>query len=155
MEAEHRNVALALWGGSNREWTTGNYLLPTTPEKEWLWAYRLEWDGVVVEDTVGGYENDDSGANDGGRLVEVQHLRRKAISIETLSAEAPTRIHAMLVEVAKENGGAFADVQNDGVIDAKDMLNLEDVKHVYEKLHVNKAELLGLRLYTGKLINIL
>ena len=77
------------------------------------------------------------------------------MSIEALSAEAPTLIHAMLVEVAEQNGGAFADVQNDGVIDDKDMLTVDDVKEVYEKLEVNKAELLGLRLYTGKPIGIL
>ena len=56
MEDEHTEVDVGLWGGSAREWTTGNYLLSATPEKEWRWAYRCEWNGVVAEKTAGGYE---------------------------------------------------------------------------------------------------
>ena len=55
----------------------------------------------------------------------------------------------MLLELAQENGGAFSDVTGDGVIDEGDMLTVEEVKELYDSLKINKAELLGLRLYTG------
>ena len=44
MEAEHCDVdpgeaESPQWGGSDRPWVTGNYLLETTPKKEWRFAW--------------------------------------------------------------------------------------------------------------------
>ena len=42
-----------------------------------------------------------------------------------------------------------SDANGDGVVDEKDVLTEEDVRSKYKELGINKAEVIGLRLYTG------
>ena len=53
------------------------------------------------------------------------------------------------IHEALSNDNFFADANGDGHRDQKDMHTLEEISEVYEKLDVNTAELLALRLYTG------
>jgi hypothetical protein len=102
-EIEPGDVESVAWGASDRLWTTGNYGLTTTPRKEWHWTVHLEWDGVRVEQTVGGYEKD--GGWDGawsGR--ENTSVRREAVAMDTLAADAPRLIFAMLHELLAKRG---------------------------------------------------
>lgn len=150
MEEEHCGVDpqkadSEMWGASNRPWKTGNYGIETTPRLEWCWSRNLEWNGQEVKETIGGYEKE--GWDFTGR--ENVQLRRKAMSIQALHAEAPKRIHTMLVELAQSRGGAFADADGDGNVDEADMLTEAEVKELYSDTNINEAELLGLRLYTG------
>jgi hypothetical protein len=70
--------------------------------------------------------------------VETKHLRRKTISLERLDETAPQLILAMLEGLRHEPDADAASVLNEG-----------DIRSLYGSLRVNKAELLGLRLYTG------
>jgi tetratricopeptide (TPR) repeat protein len=135
MEAEHCGVdpgdaASTRWGASARPWTTGNYSLETTPQKEWRWVVRREWDQDAAE-VPGGFEK-----VDGGGLREVAKLRRQAVALDALHDDAPARIYAMLEALLKGLGRPLA-------------LTVEDLTAAYQKLDLNKAELAGLRLYTG------
>ena len=151
MEEEHCEIEpgdakSGVWGASDRPWTTGNYGLTTTPHKEWRWTKHLEWDGVRVEQTIGGYEKD--GGSDGTwSNRENISVQRKAVPIDELSNEAPRRIFAMLHELAAKRGEA----KGEGTVEDSGCLTEEDVSAGYEKLNMNTAELLGLRLYTGPL----
>ena len=153
MEMEHcevdpDNMASTIWGGSDLQWTTSNYGLTTSPRQEWHWTWLLEWEGQRAHETVGGYEKE------GGVFTdrESTRLRRQAISIDSLNADAPRLIHEMLTELAMQQGRpAFADANGDGTLDEKDQLSLREIEESYERLRVNKAELLALRLYTGPL----
>ena len=139
-EIEPGDAESVAWGASNRLWTTGNYGLTTTPRKEWRWTVHLEWDGVRVEQTVGGYEKD--GGWDGawsGR--ENTSVRRQAVAMDTLAADAPRLIFAMLHELLAKRGPSGGE---DAVGDAG-RLTEEDVRASYAKLNVNTAELLGAR----------
>ena len=139
-EIEPGDVESAAWGASDRLWTTGNYGLTTTPHKEWRWTVHLEWDGVQVKQTVGGYEKD--GGWDGpwsGR--ENTSVRREAVAMDTLAADAPRLIFAMLHELlAKRDPSGGEDAVGD-----TGRLTKEDVRASYAKLNVNTAELLGAR----------
>ena len=105
----------------------------------------LEWDGQTVEYTIGGYEKE--GWNFTSR--ENSAVRRQAVSIEMLNAEAPKLICAMLEGLVVKRGKAFADADADGKIDENDMLTEAEIRSLYSSAGVNIAELLGLRLYTG------
>ena len=167
-EIEPGDAESVVWGASDRLWTTGNYGLTTTPRKEWRWTVHLEWDGVPVEQTVGGYEKD--GGWDGpwsGR--ENTSVRREAVAMDTLAADAPRLIFAMLHELLdgpRERAARWAALRRaargraaspssssakrgpsggaDAVGDAG-RLTEEDVRASYAKLNVNTAELLGAR----------
>ena len=120
--------------------------MTTTPHKEWRWTKHLEWDGVRVKQTVGGYEKD--GGSDGTwSNRENISVQRKAVAIDELSNEAPRRIFAMLHELAAKRSEA----NGEGAAEDAGCLTEEDVCTCYEKLNINTAELLGLRLYTGPL----
>ena len=123
------------------------YGLNTTPRLEWNWAMKLEWDGEKVQETMGGYVKEGwSSFTD----REDPKLRRKAVSIQQLHANAPKLICSMLTQLVQSRGQqAFVDADDDGKIDAQDMLTENDIRRLYDKLNVNTAELLGLRMYTG------
>ena len=155
MQDEHcgvdpENSESTLWGASDRSWCTGNYGLKTTPRLEWNWTKNREWNGERVDETMGGYEKEGWSFT----TQENTALRRKAVSIETLNAEAPKLICAMLRELAQAYGGAFTDHDGDGTMTEKDMLTEDDIRHLYDSARVNMAELLGLRLYTGQCSNL-
>ena len=116
------------------------------PKLEFNWTWKQEWDGRKQDDTVGGFEKD--GRDFTSR--ENIKLRREAVSIQALAAAAPELIHKMLVDLQTQRGAAFADANGDGQIDENDMLTEQDIRELYESLNVNLAELLGLRLYTGR-----
>lgn len=116
------------------------------PKLEFYWTWKQEWDGRRQHDTVGGFEKD-------GRVFtsrEDPKLRRKAVSIQALDAAAPELIHKMLADLQTQRGTAFADANGDGKLDENGMLTEEEIRELYKGLNVNLAELLGLRLYTGR-----
>ena len=114
MEGEHcavdpDNPNSKQWGASNRAWKTGNYGVETTPQLEWHWSANMEWKGCKVADTIGGYQKE------GWAFTRQENtaVRRKAVSIAQLHAEAPQLIHSMLARLAEKQGGAFADADGD------------------------------------------
>ena len=103
MKSEHcdvdsNNLESTRWGASDRRWTTGNYGLETSPRLEWHFVKDMTWDGKKVTDTVGGFQKE--GRN--FTSAENMDVRRKAVSIESLHAEAPMLIHAMLVGIVEK-----------------------------------------------------
>ena len=121
-------------------------ILVCRPKLEFHWSWNQEWDGRRQDDTVGGFERE-------GRVFtgrENPKLRRMAVSIQDLDAAAPELIHKMLADLQKQRGAAFADANGDGKLDENDMLTEKEIRQLYKGLNVNLAELLGLRLYTGR-----
>eukprot|EP01052_Picozoa_sp_SAG31_P010372 SAG31_NODE_567_length_14028_cov_4.022328_11_plen_268_part_00 len=146
MEREHCGVKEDSWGKSEREWTTGNYGLQTTPRKEWRWVVHMEWEGQVVSETPGAFEADERGARVASSRKELVSLRRRAMDIDALRDNAPALIFSMLDDMAKKDVRA---VNDDGVLTQDETIKKEEIRDVYANLGVNKAELIGLRLYTG------
>ena len=121
-------------------------ILVCRPKLEFHWSWNQEWDGRRQDDIVGGFEKE-------GRVFtgrENPKLRRKAVSIQDLDAAAPQLIHKMLADLQTQRGAAFAGANGDGKLDANDMLTEKEIMELYKGLNVNLAELLGLRLYTGR-----
>jgi hypothetical protein len=116
------------------------------PKLEFNWTWNQEWDGRKQDNTVGGFEKD--GRDFTSR--ENPKLRREAVSIQALAAAAPELIHKMLADLQTQRVAAFADANGDGKLDENDMLTEEEIRGLYKDLNVNLAELLGLRLYTGR-----
>ena len=121
-------------------------ILVCRPKLEFHWAWNQEWNGRKQDDTVGGFEKE--GCIFTGH--ENPKLRRKAVSIQALDAAAPELIHTMLADLQTQRGAAFAGANGDGKLDANDMLTGKEIMELYKGLNVNLAELLGLRLYTGR-----
>ena len=103
-----------------------------------------------MEYAIGGYEKE--GWDFTSR--ENSAVRRQAVSIEVLNAEAPKLIYEMLKGLAVKRGAAFADADGDGKIDEGDMPTEEEIRSLYNSAGVNTVELLGLRLYTGGLLKL-
>ena len=130
MKDEHCGVrGEVTWGASDMEWTTGNYSLKTTPRKEWLWAIDQQWDGKAVDVAPGTMKLDLT-------VGETKELERKAITIERLMTTAPDLI--------------YNDMLADTSMKCSAKMTLEIIKEKWGSAHVNRAEIMALRLYTGE-----
>ena len=103
-----------------------------------------------MEYAIGGYEKE--GWDFTSR--ENSAVRRQAVSIEMLNAEAPKLICQILEGLAVKRGAAFADADGNGKIDESDMPTEKEIRSLYNSAGVNMVELLGLRLYTGGLLKV-
>eukprot|EP01051_Picozoa_sp_SAG22_P016733 SAG22_NODE_2424_length_2587_cov_1.512058_2_plen_754_part_01 len=140
MEREHCDVDPGVtgsthWGASDREWTTGNYNLQTAPNSEFRWVVPVTvgspgWDEQQAEDAPGGY------TVQGSVRDEDTAVRRRALSVQALCAEAPQRAFDMLRALADARVAQFE-------------VPAEDFLQSFLDLHVNRAEIVSLRLYTG------
>eukprot|EP01052_Picozoa_sp_SAG31_P022825 SAG31_NODE_1838_length_7128_cov_4.274125_2_plen_214_part_00 len=144
MEAEHcdvdaKNPNSTDWGGSDREWTTGNYGIQTTPRLEWHFVKDMQWKGRQLRSdgcAPGGRARDEK-----GEFTEQELHGRTPVSIEQLHKEAPPRILAALQQLQKIRGEASAD---------GNLPTLAEIRKKWLEAKVNIAELLSLRLYTGE-----
>ena len=144
MRREHCDVESG-WGASYKQWTTGNYRLETTPRREFIWVYgdghgnNLEVstgekliDGAYI---VGGYSWDDGS--------EIPELRRKPARFETLFSTAGEEMHKRLMALNADEACAI-----------NFSLSREQFLDMFRAQRVNRAEILGLRLYSGPLFEM-
>eukprot|EP01052_Picozoa_sp_SAG31_P057129 SAG31_NODE_16737_length_698_cov_0.869783_1_plen_173_part_00 len=131
MKAEHCDVDRdhtdsKVWGASNRGWTTGNYKLGTTPSKEWLWVSEMKWSGKLADQAPGASPE----------IMQTTRLERIAVCVEELHKNAGQKIYAMLKKLA---------------VESRPKLTEDEVNARVNDISIKKAEILALRLYTGKL----
>jgi tetratricopeptide (TPR) repeat protein len=120
MRAEHESVADS-WGASKREFTTENYSLTTTPAQEWQFVFPAD---------VHDYRPRDGGEQTLQRQPLVLHDTKNRLMPHPETAQ---RYHKCVVQLFPQ----FRDVE------------LADFLADFDKLNLNVAELVGMRLYTG------